>query len=204
MMNWFDILISILLLIALVNGYRKGLIMQLVGLATIVLAAIFGGRLAESIFPEIIGMINLSPEAAKVLSFIIAFVLIAIVLSIVGRLLQKFIDVVLLSFFNRLLGAVIAVGTMMLFLSIILNLVLMLDKKEVVIKKEIREESCFFERVEAVVPAIIPHLNQEFWNEYVPENYREEIEKKSDSIFQPLPGSDLIDSTYQQRYFDVN
>jgi membrane protein required for colicin V production len=204
MMNWFDILISILLLIALVNGYRKGLIMQLVGLATIVLAAIFGGRLAESIFPEIIGMINLSPEAAKVLSFIIAFVLIAIVLSIVGRLLQKFIDVVLLSFFNRLLGAVIAVGTMMLFLSIILNLVLMLDKKEVVIKKEIREESFFFERVEAVVPAIIPHLNQEFWNEYVPENYREEIEKKSDSIFQPLPGSDLIDSTYQQRYFDVN
>ncbi len=204
MMNWFDILISILLLIALVNGYRKGLIMQLVGLATIVLAAIFGGRLAESIFPEIIGMINLSPEAARVLSFIIAFVLIAIVLSIVGRLLQKFIDVVLLSFFNRLLGAVIAVGTMMLFLSIILNLVLMLDKKEVVIKKEIREESFFFERVEAVVPAIIPHLNQEFWNEYVPENYREEIEKKSDSIFQPLPGSDLIDSTYQQRYFDVN
>ncbi|MBK5195411.1 MAG: CvpA family protein [Proteiniphilum sp.] len=203
-MNWFDILIGILLLIALVNGYRKGLIMQLVGLATIVLAAIFGGRLAESILPEIIGLVNLSPEAARVLSFILAFALIAIVLSIVGRLLQKFIDVVLLSFFNRILGAVIATGTMMLFLSIILNLVLMLDKKEVVIKKEIREESFFFERVEAVVPAIIPYLNQEFWDEYVPEKYREEIEKKSDSIFQPFPGSNLIDSTYQQRYFDVN
>jgi len=41
-MNWFDLLIALLLLIALVNGYRKGLIMQLVGLATLVLAAIFG------------------------------------------------------------------------------------------------------------------------------------------------------------------
>ena len=204
MMNWFDILICILLLIALVNGYRKGLIMQLVGLATIVLAVIFGGRLAEIIHPEITGLINLSPEAARVLSFILAFALIAIILSIVGRLLQKFIDVVLLSFFNRLLGAVIAAGTMMLFLSVLLNLVLMLDKKEEVIKKEIREDSFFFERVEAVVPAMIPYLNQEFWNEYVPENYREEIEQKSDSIFQPLPGSNLIDSTYQQRYFDVN
>ncbi|NLY25313.1 MAG: CvpA family protein, partial [Bacteroidales bacterium] len=184
MMNWFDILIGILLLIAVINGYRKGLIMQLVGLATIVLAAIFGGRLAERILPEIIGWINLSPEAARVLSFVFAFALIAIVLSLVGRLLQKFIDVVLLSFFNRLLGAVIAAGTMMLFLSILLNLVLMLDKTGMVIKKEIREDSFFFGRVEAVVPAIIPSLNQEFWNAYVPENYREEIDKKSDSIYQ--------------------
>ena len=204
MMNWFDILIGILLLIALINGYRKGLIMQLVGLATIVMAAIFGGRLAERILPEITGLTNLSPEAARVLSFILAFALIAIVLSLIGRLLQKFIDVVLLSFFNRLMGAVIATGTMMLFLSIILNLVLMLDKNEVVIRKEIREDSFFFERVEAVVPAMIPYLNQEFWDEYVPEKYREEIEKKSDSIYQPLPGGERIDSTYQQRYFDVN
>ena len=204
MMNWFDILIGVLLLIALINGYRKGLIMQLVGLATIILAAIFGGRLAEIIHPELNELINLSPEAARVFSFILAFALIAIVLSLIGRLLQKFIDVVLLSFFNRILGAVIAVGTMMLFLSILLNLVLMLDKEEVVIKKEIREESFFFERVEAVVPAIIPYLNKELWNEYVPEKYREEIDKKSDSIYQPIPGSELIDSTYQQRYFDVN
>src|SRR5690554_2015424 len=204
MMNWFDILIGILLLIALINGYRKGLIMQLVGLATIVLASIFGGRLAERILPEITGLTNLSPEAARVLSFILAFALIAIVLSLIGRLLQKFIDVVLLSFFNRLMGAVIATGTMMLFLSIILNLVLMLDKNEVVIRKEIREDSFFFERVEAVVLAMIPYLNQEFWDEYVPEKYREEIEKKSDSIYQPLPGGERIDSTYQQRYFDVN
>jgi membrane protein required for colicin V production len=80
----------------------------------------------------------------------------------------------------------------------------MLDKTEVVIKKEIREDSFFFGRVEAVVPAIIPSLNQEFWNAYVPEKYREEIDKKSDSIYQPNPGSELIDSTYQQRYFDVN
>lgn len=204
MLNWFDTVIGILLLIAMINGYRKGLIMQLVGLTTIVLAAIFGGRLAEIILPEISGLINLSSEAARVLSFILAFALIAIVLSLVGRLLQKFIDVVLLSFINRILGAVIAAGTMMLFLSIVLNLVLMLDTNEVVIKKEIREGSFFFERVEAVVPAIIPYLNQEFWYENVPEKYREEIEHKSDSIYQSFPGSNPIDSTYQQRHFDVN
>lgn len=203
-MNWFDLLIGILLLIAFINGYRKGLIMQLVGLATLVLAAIFGGRLAEKILPEIHRLIDITPVAARVLSFVLVFALIAIVLSLVEKMLQKFIDVVLLSFINRLLGAVIAVGTMLLFLSIILNLVLMLDKEEVVLKKETREDSFFFKRVETVVPAIIPYLNNEYWYEYIPENYREEIEKKTDSLDQPLPERNRIDSTYQQRYFDVN
>jgi len=203
-MNWFDLLIALLLLIALVNGYRKGLIMQLVGLATLVLAAIFGGRLAEKILPEIHRLIEISPDAARVLSFVLAFALIAIVLSLVGKMLQQFIDVVLLSFINRLSGAVIALGTMMLLLSIILNLVLLLDKEQVVIKKEIREESFFFERVEAVVPALVPYLNQALWDGFIPEKYREEIEKKSDSLYQSLPDSNPIDSAYQQRYFDVN
>ncbi|WP_298650776.1 CvpA family protein [uncultured Proteiniphilum sp.] len=200
-MNWFDLTVGILLLIAFINGYRKGLIMQLVGLATIVLAAIFGGRLAQTILPEINRLIDLSPEAARVLSFILAFVAIAVVLSLVGKILQRFIDVVLLSFFNRLLGAVIAAGTMMLFLSIILNLMLMLDQHEQVINKKTKEESFFFGRVEAVVPAIVPYLEPQFWDEYIPERYREEIEKKSDSLYHDPDTSTPIDSTYQQRYF---
>jgi len=48
---------------------------------------------------------------------------------------------------------VISIGTMMVLLSIILNLVLMLDKKQTVINRKIRTESFFFERVEAVIPA---------------------------------------------------
>lgn len=193
-MNWFDLTVGILLLVAFINGYRKGLVMQLVGLATIILAAIFGGRLAKIILPEINRFIDLSPEVARVLSFILAFAAIAIVLSLVGRLLQQFIEVVLLSFINRLLGAVIAAGTMMVFLSIILNLVLMLDKNEQVINKKTKQESFFFQRVEAVIPAIVPYLEPQLWDEIIPEKYREEIEKKSEPA---------IDSTYQQKHFNV-
>ncbi|MFA7494498.1 MAG: CvpA family protein [Proteiniphilum sp.] len=193
-MNWFDLTVGILLLIAFINGYRKGLIMQLVGLATIILAAIFGGRIALTILPEINRVTNLSPEMARVLAFILVFVAIAIVLSLIGRLIQRFIDIVLLSFVNRVLGAVIAAGTMMVFLSIILNLILMLDPNENVISKKIKEDSFFFKRVEAVVPAIVPYLQPQLWDEIIPEKYREEIEKKS---------GPAIDSTYQQRHFNV-
>lgn len=203
-MNWFDLLVGILLLIAFINGFRKGLIMQLVGLATIVLAAIFGGRLAVRILPEISRLMELSPSVTRVLSFVLAFALIAIVLSLIGRLIQKFIDVVFLSFINRLLGSVISIGTMMVLLSIILNLVLMLDKKQTVINRKIRTESFFFERVEAVIPAIVPYMDKEIWENHIPKNYREELERKSDSLYQSLPEGNQIDSTYQKRHFNVN
>ena len=201
-MNWFDLVVLILMLIALVNGYRKGLIRQLVGLAIIILSAIFGGKLAAYILPELNRFLDLSPNLARVLSFLLAFAAIAIVISLIGNLIQKFVNIILLSFVNRLLGSFIAVGTLMFILSIILNLVLMLDKKENLISKEIKYESFFFERVEAVVPAVVPYLDKEL-REYIPENYREEIENKSDSIFQKTPRGKEIDSIFQKEHFTV-
>ena len=203
-MNVFDILILILLLLAFVHGYRKGLIMQLVGLATIILAAIFGGKLAAIILPELVRLIKLTPEVAKVISYVLAFAGIAIVIALIGRLVQRFVDVVFLSFVNRLAGALVATGTLMVILSILLNLALMLDRNERLIKPELKEESFFFKRVEAVVPAIVPYLNREFWEEHVPEKYREEVETKTDSLQHPKPTSITVDSLFQQRHFNVD
>lgn len=193
-MNWFDLTAGILLLVAAVKGYRKGLVIQLVGLATIILAAVFGGKAAAMIQPQIENIVNLTPEASKVLSFILAFAGIALILSLIGRLLQRFIDITFLGFFNRVAGAIIAAGTMMVFLSIILNLVLMLDHEGRIIHKNIKEESFFFERVEAVVPAVVPYLEPELWEDIVPEKFRDEIENKGEPI----------DSAYQQRYFKTD
>ena len=180
-MNWFDLLVGILLLMAFINGYRKGLIIQLVGLVSILLAAIYGGKIAERILPVISNLTDISPTIARFIAFFVAFASIAIILSLIGRVIEKFVDVVLLSFINRILGSVIALGTMMVFLSIILNLILLLDNDEVVISQKVRQESFFYERVEAVIPAIIPYLKKELWEDYIPHPYRKDLEKKTDS-----------------------
>ena len=203
-MNWFDLVILILLLIAIVNGYRKGLVMQLVGLTVIILSAIFGGKLAEIILPELHQLLYLSPNLARVLSFVLSFATIAIVISLIGSLLQRIINVIFLSFINRILGSLVSVGTLMFILSIILNLVLMLDRNETIINKEIKEESFFFYKVETVVPAVVPYLNEELWDKYVPKNYREEIENKGDSLLNTLPSGKNIDSLFQQKHFIVD
>lgn len=203
-MNWFDFTAGIFLIIALINGYRKGIVMQLVGFSTIILAAIFGGRLATIILPELNKLLDISPNVAHVLSYIFAFVAIAIVISLIGRAINKFIDVVHLSFINRVFGSVISIATTMVLLSIVLNLVLTLDPEEKLIKKETKESSYLFKPVESVVPAIVPYLNKDVWNKYVPEKYRDEIERKSDSLQQYPPDAVQVDSNFQQRHFNVD
>lgn len=203
-MNRFDIFIAILLSIALIIGYRKGFVKQLVGLAVILLSAIFGGKLAELILPQLSRIINVSSNIETVLSFLIAFLLISLVTSLIGYLLQKIIDVASLSFLNRLLGAVVAITILTIVLSLLLNLTLIVDQRERVLKKELRNSSLFFKPIEAVAPAIVPFLNRKFKETFIPDSRHNRIESKSDSLLRSVPGPYSIDSLFQQRYFEVD
>lgn len=203
MLNWFDIVILVFLLIAFINGYRKGLVTMLVGLATVILAAVFGGKLAARVLPELQNLFDMSPQAANVLSYVAAFFLIAIVVSLAGKMVQKIFESVNLSFVNRLLGSVISLATAMVVCSILLNLVLMLDFNEKLIKPEVKKESFFYDRVRVVVPAIVPYLDKEIWEEYVPEKYRKQIEGSGNT--NDISGNgQTIDSTFQKKHFDTD
>jgi pyruvate,orthophosphate dikinase len=45
---------------------------------------------------------------------------------------------------------------------------------------------------------------KELWEEFIPENYRNEIENKGDSLLHEMPGYINIDSSFQQRHFKVD
>ncbi len=203
MLNWFDLIVLILLLIAFVNGYRKGLVMMLAGLATVILAAIFGGKLAVRILPELQKLFDMSPQLANVLSYVAAFLAIAVVLGLVAALVQKIFETVNLNFINRLLGSVVSVATTTIVLSILLNLVLMLDSGERMIKPDVKEKSFFYERIQAVVPAIVPYLDKKMWEEFVPEKYRKQIESYDGEQLVPGTGNP-IDSAFQRKYFETD
>ncbi|MDO5522883.1 MAG: CvpA family protein [Bacteroidia bacterium] len=203
MLNWFDLVALILLLIAFINGYRKGLVMMLVGLATVILAAIFAGRLAVIIQPYIEQLFNPSPQVTNVLSYAAAFLSIAAVISIIAFFIQKIFETIHLNFVNRILGSVVSLGTTMVVLSVLLNLVLMLDSDKTIIKPDIREKSFFYDRIQAVVPAIVPYLNKDVWQDYVPEKYRKQIESYDGEPLVPGAGNP-IDSAFQQKYFETD
>lgn len=203
MLNGIDIAILIILLFAFIKGYRKGLVRMLIGLATIVLAAIFGGKLAAYLLPEINKFIDLSAQWSNVIAYLVAFLIIATVLSAVGTLIHRLFNAIHLSFLNRMSGGVVAVGSIMVVLSILLNLVLFVDTEEKLIKPEVKKRSFFYERVQAVVPAIVPFLDDDSLKKLIPDGLKRQIDKMDDEMQKSIQKS-LIDSTFQQKYFETD
>ena len=181
-MNWFDIIISLLLLAAFVKGIQKGVVMQLAGFAAIILGAIFAGKGAKIILPFLLNTINISPNVALVLSYIIVFIIIVFVIKLIGKMIHGLFKALQISFINKVLGAVVGLGTAMIILSIVLNLALLVDPEEEIITDKIKTESYFYPKVQILVPIIVPYLNRDSWEKNIPKKYRpkDNKEEKSD------------------------
>lgn len=182
MLNWFDILITIALITAFASGFRQGLIRQLINLCGLILGVVFAGQTAKIILPWLLQITHIPHNIASVVSYLMAFAIIMAIIALLGSIIQKFIAIIHLGFFNKLLGSMVSIGTATVVLSLILNVVLMLDPKEKIIKKETKEDSFFFERIQIVIPAIVPYLNKEVWKQYIPEQQKETIQTFSPTL----------------------
>lgn len=170
-MNLFDIIISLLLLAAFVRGIQKGVVMQLAGFAAIILGAIFAGKAAKFMLPFLINTVNISLNVAVVISYILAFTIIVFAVRLLGKMLHSVFEALYLSFINKILGAMVAVGTAMIILSIFLNLALLIDPEEEIISSKVKSESFFYSKVQILVPVIVPYLNKDLWDRHTPEEY---------------------------------
>ena len=94
---------------------------------------------------------------------------------VVGKSMQSIFEKVYLGGLNKLLGGVFSVFTSILILSMVLNLILMVDKREKIIKHEIRQNAILYPTVKMVAPAVAPFLKKEVWQKYLPKQQQKEM-----------------------------
>ncbi len=157
-MNWFDLVVVILVLVTLVKGFFSGLIMQVATLAGIILGAIFAGKLSEYIAPELIKLTEASPHIIGPLSYIIAFVAILIALFFAGKLLESFADTLAMNTLNRLAGSLFCAAKWIIIFSILLNLIVEFDQDKKIIKEDVRTKSYTYPLISEVATVVIPYL----------------------------------------------
>lgn len=101
-MSWYDIVIALLLVAAAVQGWRQGVIIQVLGLAAVV-AGIFLARA----YSETIGAaLGLQGSTAVVAGFAIIFVATVLVVALIGRLTRGLFRIVGLGVFDSIFGVV--------------------------------------------------------------------------------------------------
>ena len=161
-MGTIDIVILACFLPAVVMGLKDGFIRQLVALAVVVLGIWLSVRFSDTVGAWLTERFKIEPFWVKTLSFVSIFIVTALVLNLVGKLLEKVLDIALLGWLNRLLGLVLALATAALIIGTLIYLVNSANDLMDFIPKEQLEQSRFYKPLLELVQRVFPILKQLF------------------------------------------
>ncbi|MBQ7192253.1 MAG: CvpA family protein [Paludibacteraceae bacterium] len=128
-MSWLDAILILPLLYGLVRGLMKGFISEVMAVLAIILGCV-GARLWGNGFAHWLHSQWQWPDAVcTATSYVLLFIAIAIVLSIVAKLLSRFFNAINLGGLNRLLGGVFGIAKWGLITLVIVFGVSVLDQQ---------------------------------------------------------------------------
>ncbi|MBP5210401.1 MAG: CvpA family protein [Bacteroidales bacterium] len=161
-MGVIDIIIVCCFIPALFFGMRKGLVAQIVAVLVIYfgikLSLLFSGVVSE----WIMNITSFNPTSVKILSFILIFTVVALLLNLVGKLIEKVLKITLLGWLNRLLGSIVAVFITLLILSVAAYLISTANQTFGFIPEEKLAESSLFNPLSEFAKNIFPYLKSLF------------------------------------------
>ena len=114
-----DIIISLLLMYFMINGARKGFIKEITRIIAIFSGIFFANKMGNIFIPYIEPYISYEPLLYTV-SYFTVFIIIVFIIGIVGATIQKFFELILLGWLNRLLGILIGLLKGLIIVSLII------------------------------------------------------------------------------------
>ncbi|MDR1879934.1 MAG: CvpA family protein [Tannerellaceae bacterium] len=153
-MNWLDITLLCLAGVGLVKGLFDGIIKQVVSLIALILSIYFCSEVAGWLRDHIVAW-GWFPEAGVTITcYILAFLLIVGIFILTGEIMHRLVGVTPLGVINHIAGGVVGLLAMLLFVSLLLNVIEIADRRSKLIPVETKVESRFYYSVKEIVPKI--------------------------------------------------
>jgi membrane protein required for colicin V production len=154
-MNLLDLLILIPIVWGCFRGFSKGLIMELATLMGMI-AGIMAAHYLESDASELLKQyFTLSDAVLRIISYSLIFLGVLFLSWIIGKIITKIVDMVLLGWLNKLLGAIFGLLKGVLVSAIIVLAIVYFDKNEKLITRQAKENSMFYQALSRVIPDYI-------------------------------------------------
>nr|WP_320114931.1 CvpA family protein [uncultured Desulfuromonas sp.] len=117
-MNGLDIAILIILVLFVIKGALRGLIKELCSLIGLVMAAVIAFHYYTPLAEKLAAMSQLPLQLCVIITLVLLFVATMIIFTVIGAVLSRFIRLLFLGGFNRVLGALFSLlqGTFVLAL----------------------------------------------------------------------------------------
>jgi membrane protein required for colicin V production len=123
-MNWVDFTILVIIILAFLNGYRRGAFKEISTFLGIVLGIIFAVNNADWLVAQLHGKFNFSPTVLYMTSYILVLGVSITLLKILGHFFYKLVKIAPLKTANKISGGVFGVVKGLVVTSLILLLFL--------------------------------------------------------------------------------
>ncbi|MCQ2144868.1 MAG: CvpA family protein [Bacteroidales bacterium] len=159
-MTALDIILLACFAPAIWNGFRKGLISQLLGLASLIISIWVSFHFATPIAAWLNTWIEVSPVALKVAAYVIIFIAIAIGMNFLRVLLEKVIKFVMLDWVNKICGMVLAIIGTAIVLGVIIMLFNSLNVNFHIVEEERLATSQVYQFLKGFAYGLFPYMKE--------------------------------------------
>ena len=161
-MNYIDLVMGIFILIAAIQGFRNGFIIELASLAALVLGIWGGIKFSDFTAGFITQHTGYNSQYLGTIAFVVTFIIIVLLIHIMGKMLDSVVKAIFLGFLNRLAGIVFGVLKTAVILSILLLLFDDVDQTMHILPVKQKEQSKVYLPMKQVVPSLFPFIK--LWN----------------------------------------
>ena len=121
------------------------------------LGCIWGGINFSDFVAELLAD-SIESKYVPLVSFAITFILIVAAIFVLGKMLEKAVNLVQLKLVNKATGAVFGVAKIVLVISVLLVIVNSFDEKANIVPKDLKESSLLYQPLSDVSLKVIPAL----------------------------------------------
>ena len=164
-MNFIDIIIIILVLIAALKGFVSGLIKELISLISLIAGIYVASYFSVYVEQQLNYNFPKTEEYNAIISFSLVFTTIYLSLKLAGIIIHKFVKIIQLNLINKISGLFFGSIKAILIIAFILLEINHLEQRfNITISKKQKEESKLYPLVENIIPIIIPIVKEKTKN----------------------------------------
>lgn len=179
-MNYLDIIILVFLAFSVYHGFKRGFVMELASILALILgiwAAFYFSGWTEDFLKS---FLDIQERYLPAIAFAVTFLAAAIIITLIGLLIDRFLEMIALGFINKLLGLFFGLLKGILIASLILFLIGIFDTGEKLIKPKTKENSFLYQPISKLIRYFLP----EQWKE---DKQAEPEERIITHLRSPLP-----------------
>ena len=164
-MNILDIILLICFIPAVIQGFRKGFISQVIAIISIIVGAWLSFKFAATVSQWIAQYIQGSEQVLKIVSFAIIFIVVAAGLALIGRLIEGTVKLIMLGWLNKLLGILFSLLKAGLIVGLVIMAFCSLNNTFGFVSGETIKDSVLFTPLRDLAYTVFPYLKELlFWN----------------------------------------